>query len=671
MTTAERPPALDRLHDVLVLALLALRPLCWDGAPGQPADLIWQALAAAALALVAVERAAGLRPAWNWGWRGMVGLVLVLGLLPAVLAAPEPAPAWCRWSGWVACLAAAGYLAQVLPGRVRLAVAALMAGFAMVAVLALMQRAVVLPAMAAAQAGGASMFEAVPGGAAAIAERIANGGVFATFTLANQLGSYLALLLSIAAVLAWRASGWQRVLLVAVAAGGLAALALTGAKGAWLALALGLAVSWFVAFPGRPHRWLPFGLGAVGLIAVIGLGLMQTSIEVRLGYWRSAGAMIAEAPLTGHGLGGFAAHQSRVMQVGDEPTRLAHNEVLEAAVAGGWGLGLLALAALIALGWPRRAVTVPNEDTPTHAPWIPGLLLVAAPYAAALGALDGNLGWWPGGELYAGILAWSVLLGAVGAGVAWAVVRIPPPPAWALAGGLAAVAAKALIDFDLHAAGLVGSAVAVAVLAGAPGRSAGGAIARLLPVVAAAGAAAVIAVGAMTGLRLSDAASWIAQARMVRDPAVAEDLARRLDLPLETPPRELMAEAAMRAWGQGEGDPGTLLAALDLLPPAPATRGMAEGLARAAPHSAAAALMHAERLAAGRDWSGAAAEIERAVGLAPNAPQVLLRAGRLLERSGDQTLRTRGAALVGEAQRLDPLVHPVQRLPSTDAGRGP
>lgn len=671
MTTAERPPALDRLHDALVLALLALRPLCWDGAPGQPADLIWQGLAVLALGVVAVERAVGLRTAWSWGWRGVVGIALVLALLPAVLAAPEPAPAWCRWSGWVACLAAAGYLAQVLPGRVRLAIAALMAGLAMVAVLALMQRAVVLPAMAAAHAGGASMFEAVPGGGAAIAERIANGGVFATFTLANQLGSYLALLLPLVAALAWRARGGARWLLAGVAIAALASLVLTGAKGAWLALAFGAAVGWFAAFPARPHRWLPLALGAVALIAVLGSGLMRASVEVRLGYWRSATAIIAEQPLAGHGLGGFAAHQPRVMRVGDEPTRLAHNEVLEAAVAGGWGLGALALAALVALGWPRRTAAAALDDQATAPAWIPGLLLVAVPYIALLRALDGNLGWWPGGELLAGILAWSVLLAAVGAAIAWAAIRLPPPPGWALAAGLAAVAAKALIDFDLHSAGVVGSAVAVAVIAGSPAAMATGAVSRVLPLLLAAAAAAVIAVGGLTGLRLAAAADWIAQVRMVRDPAVAESLARRLDLPVETPPRELMVEAAMRAWGEGEGDPGILMTALDLLPPAPQTLPMAEGLARAAPHSAAAALLHAERLAAGRDWSAAAAEAERAVALAPTAPQVLMRAGRLLERGNDQAQRARGAALVAEAQRLDPLVHPAQRLPSTGAGRGP
>jgi hypothetical protein len=204
VTTAERPPILDRLHDAFVILLVGLRPLCWDGAAGQPADLIWQALAVGALLLIAVERAAVLRPSWSWSWRGVLAVALLVALLPAVLRAPEPAPAWCFWTGLTACLAAAAYLTQVLPGRLALVWAALGGGLLVTATFGVVQPYVVLPAMAAAQQAGASLFDALPGDTSAIAERIANGGAFATFTLANQFGAYLALTVPIMAGIAWR-----------------------------------------------------------------------------------------------------------------------------------------------------------------------------------------------------------------------------------------------------------------------------------------------------------------------------------------------------------------------------------------------------------------------------------------------------------------------------------
>ncbi|MBN8527150.1 MAG: hypothetical protein J0M02_17600, partial [Planctomycetes bacterium] len=231
MTTAERPPILDRLHDLLVVLLLALRPLCWDGAAGQPADIVWQALATAAFLLVAVERAAGLRPSWAWSWRGIAGLALLAALLPAILRSPEPAPAWSFWTGLAASLAAAAYIAQVVVDRTALVWSALGAGLAVTAIFGVAQPLVVLPAMAEAQKAGAGVFAALPMDGSAVAERIANGGAFATFTLANQFGAYLALVIPVLAAMAWRSAGTARWTAAIVAAAGGAALAATGAKG--------------------------------------------------------------------------------------------------------------------------------------------------------------------------------------------------------------------------------------------------------------------------------------------------------------------------------------------------------------------------------------------------------------------------------------------------------
>ncbi len=667
MTTAEtvasRPPVLDRMHDVFVLLLLALRPLCWDGAPGQAADLIWQALAVGALAIVAVERASGLQESWRWSWRGAIAVLLVVAVLPATLNAAEPAPAWCRWSGWVACIAAAAYLIQVIPGRRHLAVAGLAGGAVVTVLLGLAQPWLVLPAMAAAQEAGDSVFHGIAGDPGAIAERIANGGAFATFTLANQFGAYLALVFPVLAGLAWVSRGMVRATAVALIVLALAAMVGTGAKGAWLALGAGCAAGWAVAWPGRWWRWLPLALGVIAFVVLLQRGFAQASTEVRLGYWRSAVTLVEERPLSGWGLGGFAAQQPRVLQVGDEPTRFAHNEILEAAVAGGWLLGGLLVVALVALAWPRRCQPADPPDPETSHRAVTLALLCAVPYLAVLGAFDGNLGWWPGGGALVGILLWSLLLGAVGALAAWLVWRSPTPPAWAWTAGLTAVALKALIDFDLHAAGLAGTAVMVAAIA--PGRvhHATGIASRVGPLVAAVLTVVVVLMGVVTAVRLADADDWVASARASQDPMVAQGLALRLGLPPDRSPRDIAAAAAMRAWEQGDGAPGTQVGALDFLPNSPQTLAMADGLAERAPHSAAVALRHARLLSASRDHLAATAEAERAVRCAPTAPRVLDAAADILSRAAASlpAMIERASALRAEAQRLRPLVHPGMR----------
>jgi hypothetical protein len=671
VTTVERPAILDRLHDAFVVLLVVLRPLCWDGAPGQPADLIWQALAIGALLIVAIERAALLRPTWTWSWRGVLALTVVLAVLPAVLAAPEPAPAWSRWTGWVSCLAAAAYLSQVLPGRMALLWASLGGGLLVTALFGVMQPLIVLPAMAAAQQTGSSLFDAMPGNANAISERIANGGAFATFTLANQFGSYLALVVPLMYGLYWSSRGgarWVAALLVLL---GGAALFATGAKGAWLALAAGAGFAWWLAWHGRWWRWLPIPLGACAVALVLLSGRAAASIDVRVGYWRSAAALVAEAPLTGHGLGGFAAHQPRVMQAGDEPTRFAHNEVLEAAVAGGLPLAALLAAGLVALAWPRRGVQpVGNAQTTSPPAGILWVIVGIIPYLALLHAFDGNLGWWPGGGSLLSMLGWAVLLGACSAGCAAILLRAGSPPGWTIAASLLAVALKALIDFDLHAAGIVGTALLVAVAAGGSGRQAAGSVSRWLPSLVAIVVIVVVVSGMRVGLRLAEADDWIAEARQVRDPQIVAQLRQQLDVDPATPPGVLAAEAALRAWALADGAPGRRLAALELLPAAPQTLDMAHELALSAPSSAAASMRLAMALTLAHAWSAAIDAAEQAVGLSPTAPRTLLPAADILQQAADALparsvpLRDRAGWLRSEAARLEPLVHPSMRAGS-------
>jgi Tfp pilus assembly protein PilF len=116
--------------------------------------------------------------------------------------------------------------------------------------------------------------------------------------------------------------------------------------------------------------------------------------------------------------------------------------------------------------------------------------------------------------------------------------------------------------------------------------------------------------------------------------------------------------AAMRAWNLSEGAPGSLFSALEFLPPKREVLEMAEGLARAAPHSSAVALHHARRLLQARELRTAAAEAERAVQLAPGSPRVLLGAAEVIAQTG---AASRAEELRREAGRLAPLVHPSLR----------
>lgn len=677
MTTAE--PRIDErsrrqlevVHDVLLVALVFFRPLCWDGEPGQAAESIWQLLAAGALALVAVELATGIRTTWRWGWRGLLALVVLVALLPATLGAASPAPAWCRWVGWAACLGAAAYAAQVIPGRVRLAVGALLAALAVQVLLAGGQRWWGLPAMAAAQAGGGGAFALIGGAAGDIAERIANGGIFTTFTLSNQLAAWLAMLIPLAAAVGWTSRGPARIAAALLASGGVVALVLTGAKGAWLCLALGGGLAWWLFVPGW-WRWLPLPLGLAGFAGLIATGAAAGSIDVRLGYWRAACQLIADAPLLGHGCDAFNILQQHVMRPGDEPTTFVHNEVLEAALAGGVLCGALVLGVLASLAWLRPVPAPTGSGRELH-PMVAVAFVVLVPYLAFLGALDGNLGWWPGaGFRLAGmpvvVWGWAIGLGLVAAAVWLMARRSVPPPAWAwtVAGG--AVAASALIDFNLHAAGIVGTGAVIVCLAGAGGQEVADAPARgrMVPLALAGILTACVLAGQQIGGRLSECADLLATARMAAaDTATASALGDRLGVPAGARTPVVLAAAGAKAWELAAGDQRARLQALELMPADEAALAMAEQLAEAVPASAAVRMHLARRCQAARRWGDAADAATAAAVLAPTSPRILADAAAILAeadvRLPSSGFAARAGAMRAEAARLQPLVHPRMR----------
>ncbi len=84
----------------------------------------------------------GWRGAWRWNWGGVLAAALLLALAPAAARAPSPAAAWGMWGMILGDLALAAYVMQALPGRMRLAWAGLVAGVALLALVAAAQHGV-------------------------------------------------------------------------------------------------------------------------------------------------------------------------------------------------------------------------------------------------------------------------------------------------------------------------------------------------------------------------------------------------------------------------------------------------------------------------------------------------------------------------------------------------
>ncbi|MCK6487559.1 MAG: O-antigen ligase family protein [Planctomycetes bacterium] len=690
MTTAEplaaAPDPAARLRrlvaagtGLLCAVIPAVRPLVWDGDPASPANLGFLVLVLVALGLGTIELAAGWRRTWRWGWGGAVLAALVAWLALAAWRAGDPVAGAAFWVQLALHGALAAWLVQAAPGRERLVLAGLVAGLGVESGLALLQKAWVLPGIAAADQAGSAMvaMEGVPAGD--LASRVAFGGVYGTFTLSNTLAAFLILLLPPAAAAAWspgRLPARAAVGLAVLAAA--AALVSTNSKGAWLALAAAGGVAWMLWLRGW-WRWLPLPLGALAA-AVLWMSAgaragLVASAEVRWGYWIGAARLAAEQPLLGLGWGAFAERSAAAMPLWAEPTRLVHNEVLEALVVAGIPGALLLAALLLLLPCGRARAPAALEESPPA--WALGLMAaVVVAYFGLLGAYEGNISWWPGGRTVAGLLGWCALLGlATGALVALAAgLSVPAARWWRL--GLAACALHCLIDFDLHAAAMWGMLAAVAALVG-------GARERPLP-----GVARVAAPLALLALALLLVA-WAGRAAGQR---ASEDTAKMLRLAAtgdQAQRDEVFAVLADRAGaekpqGQGEraqlwhlawqqaeraaaGDARLTFHLLALLPPGGDRLARLEALLPDLPYSAALREQLAADLAAQRRWDEALASQRAAVALAPAQLAVRRRLADLLERAaGLQPVRAsafKAEALTvrAEAERLEPVVHPRNR----------
>ena len=463
-----------RAHDILLVALVALRPLVWSGQAGAWDNLAWLLLALVALVWLVIDAWRGRVSAWRFGVGGVLAVALLLILLPAALRSPYPSTGMGLWGMAVIHLGFAAYLMQVIPGRERLAFGALAGAMTVECLIALGQWAWVLPKMAAALAGGDPTIAALENANGDLANRVAYGGLFGMFTLANTLAAFL--LLAAVPLLGawWRAREGSRWIVGALAALALVVAIGTASKGALAALLGAAGLIWLIQRRDH-HRWLPVAIAFLGLVAwgithtMRDLPPTMASMTVRLGYWEGATALIAEAPLIGHGLNGFAAHGARIMPLDAEPTRHVHNDVLEAAVDGGV---LAGLAMLALLGWcARRRTAVPtastNDPSDVKRTWQTAWpLLLIFPVFSALGMLASNLEWWPLGASEMTWWLWPLVLSGVVIGVAALSTRLPLPPAWAWQLALAAFALHCLVDFNLQSPAIWGTLIVVAVLAG-------------------------------------------------------------------------------------------------------------------------------------------------------------------------------------------------------------
>jgi O-antigen ligase/tetratricopeptide (TPR) repeat protein len=160
--------------------------------------------------------------------------------------------------------------------------------------------------------------------------------VFGTFGNPNSLAAYLVIGVWLLAGLTWDGSLRRRITGAVLLVPLVWALLLTHSKGGLVACAVG---AWFFFSQRVSGRWPAFKrplitLTIIGFVlASVVLALACTgelelgaSMQVRLDYWRVAWRMIAQRPLDGVGLGGFAEWYPFFKTLTGTETREAHND---------------------------------------------------------------------------------------------------------------------------------------------------------------------------------------------------------------------------------------------------------------------------------------------------------------------------------------------------------
>lgn len=459
-----------------LVSLPLLRPLVWSGQPTDVPNLFFLVLLAAAITTGLLLRgleAPIVTPRESW-WRrpSLWGVAFLAVAAGGSLWSPLPAAAWTLTIGWALHLAAPWALWPAIRRRPHLVVAGLVAGLVGEACLLVGQVCCERPHLAAQLANDPAL-TVEQRIAEQYAVRIGSWRLEGTFLLANTLATYLLLLIPLMIGIAWRVRTRPvitRLIGIVLSVMAVGALIVTGSKAGMLAGVVAAVV--LVVVAGRSWRWRAVTLSCATVLVGIALlipGVRQAmagSAGVRLDYWSAGLALVAERPLTGHGLEGFAVHYPRVKPPAGEETIIAHQETLQAAV----DLGVPAM--LILLGWwllvlwsMRPAANLARSDTSVtvHRPdlmlviGLPALLLFGF---LAAGILHANLATYPGSLPGVWAVAFTVVLVAI----ALLASRLPSPPPIACCGAVLACLLHVQADFSLHSMQVVGVLAWVAML---------------------------------------------------------------------------------------------------------------------------------------------------------------------------------------------------------------
>ncbi|ANH40151.1 O-Antigen ligase [Nocardioides dokdonensis FR1436] len=238
---------------------------------------------------------------------------------------------------------------------------------------------------------------------------VVTGRAVGVFAQPNELGLFSAVLLVLAVGTALSVGPvrWRRGALVSAALL-LVALGLSLSRGAWFGSVAGL-LALALLVPGTRRGLLRIGAGLVGAVLVLGalgvgpLGQVLSRLatlgeatsnpyDQRPLIWAEGLRLVAEAPVLGHGPGGyFVEASSNALRTGAVlEVEHAHHLLLNVAVE----YGLIGLAALLGLVTglgvlllrARRAAAVPGSG-PTST-WLPSVLAAALVPVLAHGMLD-------------------------------------------------------------------------------------------------------------------------------------------------------------------------------------------------------------------------------------------------------------------------------------------
>lgn len=233
--------------------------------------------------------------------------------------------------------------------------------------------------------------------------------IYATLGRANFVGAYLAMLVPLTLALAVTTGrGWRGSLLIALMGGELAVIALTLARGAWLAAGTGLVVFGLLwLWPRLDLHRRRMALAGCVLVGVVGIAVggamllraRAGSVAARRTIWVAVGRLIGARPLLGYGPDALALVFPRVYppqliyyQGRDVFVDRAHNLLLDWTVMQGL-LGALAFVLVVvsffAVGLRRFADALQTNGGVSRLS--PRGVLLAAGLASVAGNLAGNL----------------------------------------------------------------------------------------------------------------------------------------------------------------------------------------------------------------------------------------------------------------------------------------